>query len=336
MTTTFRAWWVEKQTDAAGTATQTASVREITDDELRDGDTVVSVGYSSINYKDGLALLGRPGVVRTWPLIPGIDLVGTVERGDSGAWAPGDLVLLNGAGLGESHHGGLAQRARVDGSRLVRVPDAIGPQRAAAIGTAGFTAMLSVLAIERNGVAPGDGPVLVTGAAGGVGSVAIALLARRGHEVVAATGRMDSQGDYLRSLGAAEVIDRATLSGPGKPLQAQRYSAVVDAVGSSTLVNALAQLKYGGVATACGLAQGSDLPGTVLPFILRGVSLVGIDSVDAPLELRQEAWGRLATDLDLRLLDDMTEVIPLDAARDKGERILAGDVRGRVVVDVNA
>lgn len=327
MTTTFRAWWVEKEA---------ASIRDLTDDDLMPGDTTIAVAYSSINYKDALALRGRPGVVRTWPLIPGIDLVGTVESSDSDGWAPGDQVLLNGAGLGERHHGGLAQRARVDGANLVRVPDALGPSRAAAIGTAGFTAMLSVLALERHGIGPGDGPVLVTGAAGGVGSVAVAVLARLGYEVVASTGRVDSQGDYLRSLGAAELVDRATLSDPGKPLQAQRFAAVVDAVGSTTLVNAIAQLHSGGVATACGLAQGSDLPATVLPFILRGVSLVGINSVDAPLALRLQAWSRLERDLDLSLLDEMTEVIPLGAAQDSAGRVLAGEIRGRTVVDVNA
>ncbi|MET1016102.1 MAG: MDR family oxidoreductase [Leifsonia flava] len=327
MTTTFRAWWVEKED---------ASLRDLTDNDLMTGDTTIAVAYSSINFKDGLALNGRPGVVRTWPLVPGIDLVGTVESSDSGDWSPGDRVLLNGDGLGESHHGGLAQRARVDGANLVRVPDAVGPLRTAAIGTAGFTAMLSVLAVERHGVEPGDGPVLVTGAAGGVGSVAVALLSALGHEVVASTGRVESQGDYLRSLGATELIDRSTLSDPGRPMQSQRYAAVVDSVGSTTLVNAIAQLRYGGVATACGLAQGADLPATVLPLILRGVSLVGINSVDAPLALRQEAWSRLEKDLDLSLLDRMTEVVPLDAAKDAATRILEGGVRGRTVVDVNA
>lgn len=327
MTTTFRAWWVEKEG---------ALLRDLTDNDLMAGDTTIAVACSSINFKDGLALNGRPGVVRTWPLIPGIDLVGTVESSESGNWSPGDQVLLNGDGLGESHHGGLAQRARVDGANLVRVPDAVGPLRAAAIGTAGFTAMLSVLAVERHGVEPGDGPVLVTGAAGGVGSIAVALLSALGHEVVASTGRVESQGDYLRSLGATELVDRSTLSDPGKPMQSQRYAAVVDAVGSTTLVNAIAQLRYGGVATACGLAQGADLPATVLPFILRGVSLVGINSVDAPLALRQEAWSRLERDLDLRLLDRMTEVVPLEAAKDAAARILDGGVRGRTVVDVNA
>ncbi len=334
MTTTFRAWQVQQKTDASDSPA--ASIRDLSDSDLMNGDTTISVSYSSINFKDGLALTGRPGVVRTWPLIPGIDLVGTVESSNSDAWAPGDHVILNGAGIGESHHGGLSQRARVDGASLVRVPDAIGPRRAAAIGTAGFTAMLSVLAVERHGVTPGDGPILVTGAAGGVGSIAVALLSRLGHEVVASTGRVETEGDYLRSLGATDILDRATLSDQGKPMQSQRYAAVVDAVGSHTLVNALAQLRYGGVATACGLAQGADLPATVLPFILRGVSLVGINSVDAPLAMRQEAWTRLARDLDLTLLDRMTEVVALDGAGDAAELILAGRVRGRVVVDVNA
>jgi acrylyl-CoA reductase (NADPH) len=336
MTTTFRAWWVSKETDASEKATQTASLRELTDSDLIAGDTLVSVQFSSINYKDGLALCGRPGVVRTWPLVPGIDLVGTVESSDLPDWAPGDVVVLNGAGLGESANGGLAQRARVNGSSLVRVPDALGPLRAAAIGTAGFTAMLSVLAVERRGIDPGDGPVLVTGAAGGVGSVAVAILAGLGFTVVASSGRADSEGEYLTRLGAAEIIDRAALSEPGRPMQSERYAAVVDAVGSHTLVNAIAQLRYGGVATACGLAQGADLPATVLPFILRGVSLIGINSVDAPLALRQEAWSRLERDLDVDLLDAMTEVVPLAAAVERAENILSGGVRGRTVVDVNA
>lgn len=336
MTTTFQAWWVSKETDASGAATQTASVRELSDSDLIAGDTVVSVQYSSINYKDGLALCGRPGVVRAWPLIPGIDLVGTVESSELTDRASGDVVVLNGAGLGESFHGGLAQRARVDGSSLVQVPEAIGPLRAAAIGTAGFTAMLSVLAVERHGVSPSDGAVLVTGAAGGVGSIAVALLAGLGFTVIASTGRVESEGEYLTTLGAAEILDRSTLSEPGKPMQSQRYAAVVDAVGSHSLVNAIAQLKDGGVATACGLAQGAELPGSVLPFILRGVSLAGINSVQTPLALRQHAWARLERDLDLDLLDAMTEVIPLAAAKESAERILAGSVRGRTVVDVNA
>ncbi|MCP2032871.1 acrylyl-CoA reductase (NADPH) [Okibacterium sp. HSC-33S16] len=336
MTTTFRAWQVEKQTDASGTATHTASVSHLTDDDLMDGDVTLDVSWSSINYKDGLALMGKPGVVRTWPLIPGIDAVGTVTATESDRFQVGDEVLMNGAGLGESHHGGLAERARVDSASLVRVPESLGAKRAAAIGTAGFTAMLSVLAVERHGVSPGDGPVLVTGAAGGVGSIVIAVLARLGFEVVASTGRVDSQGDYLRRLGASTVIDRAELSDAGKPLQSQKYPAVVDAVGSTTLVNALAQLTYGGIATACGLAQGADLPGTMMPFILRGVTLAGINSVDAPLSRREEAWARLATDLNTDLLDELTTRIALADARDAADQILQGKLHGRTVVDVRA
>lgn len=336
MTTTFRAWLVEKQTDARGTTSQTASVSNLTDDDLMPGDVSINVSWSSINYKDGLALMGKPGVIRNWPLIAGIDAVGTVTSSESDRFAVGDEVLLNGAGLGETHHGGLAERARVDSASLVRVPDTLGAKRAAAIGTAGFTAMLSVLAVERHGVTPGDGPVLVTGSAGGVGSIAIAILAKLGYDVVASTGRVDSQGDFLRRLGASTVIDRAELSDAGKPLQSQKYVAVVDAVGSTTLVNAIAQLNYGGIATACGLAQGADLPGTVLPFILRGVTLAGINSVDAPLSLREEAWSRLATDLDTELLDELTTSIPLADAKNAAGKILEGQLHGRTVVDVRS
>ncbi|GGE97477.1 MDR family oxidoreductase [Mycetocola zhadangensis] len=336
MTTTFRAWLVEKQTDASGSASQTASVSDLTDEDLMPGNVSLDVSWSSINFKDGLALTGKPGVVRAWPLIPGIDVVGTVTSSETKRFAVGDEVLLNGAGLGETHHGGLAQRARVDSASLVRVPTSLGAKRSAAIGTAGFTAMLSVLAVERHGVTPGDGPVLVTGAAGGVGSIAIALLAKLGFEVVASTGRADSQGDYLRRLGANSVIDRAEISEAGKPLQSQTYAAVVDAVGSTTLVNALAQLNYGGIATACGLAQGADLPGTVMPFILRGVTLAGINSVDAPLAMREEAWNRLATDLDTDILDELTTSIGLEDAADAAGRILKGELHGRTVVDVSA
>jgi acrylyl-CoA reductase (NADPH) len=334
MTTTFRAWLVEKQTDASGTASQTASVSHLTDADLMTGDVTLDVSWSSINYKDGLALMGKPGVVRTWPLIPGIDAVGTVTATESDRFQVGDEVVMNGAGLGESRHGGLAERARVVSASLVRVPASLGPKRAAAIGTAGFTAMLSILAVERHGVKPADGPVLVTGSAGGVGSIAIAILARLGFEVVASTGRVDSQAGYLRRLGASTVIDRTELSEAGKPLQSQRYAAVIDAVGSTTLVNALAQVSYGGIATACGLAQGADLPGTVMPFILRGVTLAGINSVEAPLALREEAWARLATDLGTDLLDELTTQIALADARDAAERILAGQLHGRTVVDV--
>jgi acrylyl-CoA reductase (NADPH) len=334
MTATFKAWLVDKQADASGNASQTATLSDLTDADLGPGDVDLDVHWSSINYKDGLALMGKPGVVRSWPLIAGIDAVGTVTSSDTDRFATGDEVLLNGAGLGENRHGGLAERARVVSASLVKVPEALGGKRAAAIGTAGFTAMLSVLAVERHGVTPNDGPVLVTGAAGGVGSIAIAVLARLGFEVVASTGRVDSQGDYLRRLGANSVIDRVELSDAGKPLQSQKYAAVIDAVGSTTLVNALAQLNYGGIATACGLAQGADLPGTVMPFILRGVTLAGINSVEAPLALREEAWARLATDLDTGLLDELTTETTLADARDAAEQILRGELHGRTVVNV--
>lgn len=311
----------------------TASVIDVPDTELGEGDIVVDVEYSGVNFKDGLAVTGRPGVIRSYPLIPGIDLVGTVASSESPQWQPGDRVLVNGWGIGESHHGGLAQRARVKGHWLVRVPEALSAQQAAAIGTAGFTAMLSVLALEDADATGGD--VLVTGASGGVGSIAVALLAKLGHRVVASTGRTEEE-PYLRRLGAAEVIDRGTLSEPGKPMQSQRWSGAVDSVGGHTLANVLAQTTYGGTVAACGLAQSAELPASVLPFILRAVTLVGINSVENPPASRQRAWDRLATDLDLGLLEEMTTVVPLGDVVGVGERILQGQVRGRTVVDVRA
>lgn len=314
-----------------------ATLREVDDAFLRqgasDGDAVVDVEWSSLNFKDGMALSGDRGVARISPLIPGIDLVGTVAEPDSaGRFSAGDSVVLNGAGIGETRHGGFSERAVVDAASLVALPEAITPRRAAAIGTAGFTAMLSVLRIEQD-VAPGDGDILVTGAGGGVGSVAIALLSGLGYRVTASTGRPELDG-FLRSLGAADVIDRATLSQPGKPLQRPRWAGAVDSVGSHTLATVLAQTRWGGSVAACGLAQGGDLPTTVLPFILRGVSLRGINSVDAPLALREEAWARLAADLDLDLLDSLTEEVGLTEVAGHAETILAGQVRGRTVVDV--
>lgn len=337
----FRAIVIEQEIEGGAITAHTAEVRRVTDAFLMPGAVTVAVEYSDLNYKDGLAIAGRPGVARTSPLIPGIDLVGTVEASDDPRWVPGDRVVLNGDGIGESHHGGLAERARVRGDALVRIPDTIASAQAAAIGTAGFTAMLSVLALERNGVDPREvrdsgSSVLVTGAAGGVGSVAIAVLAGLGYPVTASTGRPEELAGYLTDLGATTIIDRAELGDPGRPLQSQRWAGVVDAVGSHTLVNALAQTRYGGTVTACGLAQGPDLPGTVLPFILRGVTLVGINSVEAPAALRETAWRRLATDLDEETLAAMTSVIPLAEAIPAADDILAGRLRGRTVVDVRA
>ena len=325
----FRALRVVR--DDAGT-TSVKLETELTDDGLMPGDVTIDVEFSSINFKDGLALTGRPGVIKPQRLIPGIDLVGTVASSASSQWLPGDRVLVNGWGIGETHDGGLSERARVRAEWLTAVPATLTPSRAAAIGTAGFTAMLSMLAIQRHGVLGGD--VLVTGASGGVGSIAIALLSRAGFRVTASTGRA-AEHDYLRSLGATEIIDRATLSEPSKPLQGQRWAAVIDSVGSHTLANALAQTNYGGVVTACGLAQGADLPATVMPFILRGVTLAGINSVFCPTPLRLEAWDRLADDLDPALLDSLTTTIGLADAVDAAERIMAGEIRGRTVVAVN-
>ena len=308
---------------------------ELTDADLMDGDVDVRIDYSTVNYKDGLALTGRSPVVRVWPLTPGIDFAGVVERSEHAGFKPGDRVVLNGWGVGEIHHGGYAQKARVKGDWLVKLPTSISSAHAMAIGTAGYTAMLCVMGLERQGVTPDKGDIIVTGAAGGVGGVAIALLARLGYRVVASTGRAASESDYLKGLGAAEIIDRAELSAPGRPLAKERWAGAVDAVGSHTLANVLAQTRYGGAVTACGLAQGLDLPASVAPFILRGITLVGIDSVMCPGSRRIEAWSRLAQDLDLSLLDAMTRRVSLDEVPALGEAILAGQVRGRVVVDVN-
>lgn len=302
--------------------------------ELPEASVSVDVTWSTINYKDGLALTGKGPILRKFPIVPGIDLAGVVTASSHPAWKPGDRVVMNGAGLGESRWGGLSQRARVDGDWLVRVPEAFDLRQAMAIGTAGYTAMLCVLALERQGVTPVSGEVLVTGASGGVGSVAIAVLAGLGYSVTASTGKLE-QSDYLRSLGAGAVIDRHELSQPGKPLQKERWTAVVDSVGSHTLVNACAQTRYRGTVAACGLAQGMDFPATMAPFILRGVTLCGVESVMAPKPLRLEAWARLARDLDPRKLEMMTTDIGLGEAVAAAERILAGQVRGRIVVDVN-
>jgi acrylyl-CoA reductase (NADPH) len=328
---TFRALRVHK-TDAG----QEVRFEDLSLGDLMEGDVVVRVDYSTVNFKDGLALSGKSPIIRAWPLIPGIDFAGAVESSSHPEFRPGDRVVLNGWGVGESHHGGYAQRARVKGDWLVKLPEAISSAHAMAIGTAGYTAMLCVLGLERLGVTPAKGEVLVTGAAGGVGSVAIALLARLGYTVVASSRRKDSEGDYLRRLGASDVVDAADFQGPARPLARERWAGAVDAVGSHTLANVLSQTRYGGVVTACGLAQGMDLPGSVAPFILRGVTLAGIDSVMRPKPDRVEAWERLARDLDLAKLEAMTSRAGLGDLPRLGAEIVEGKIRGRVVVDVNA
>jgi acrylyl-CoA reductase (NADPH) len=310
------------------------TLQTLDDSALPEGDVTVQVDYSTLNYKDGLAITGKSPVVRKFPLTPGIDLSGTVTESQHPLFKVGDQVVLNGWGVGESHSGGLAQKARLKGDWLVKLPAAFTPRQAMAIGTAGYTAMLCVMALEKHGVTPDKGDILVTGAGGGVGSVAIALLAKLGYRVVASTGR-PQEADYLRQLGAADVIDRAELSAPGKPLAKERWAGVVDTVGSHTLANACASTKYGGVVTACGLAQGMDFPSSVAPFILRGVTLAGIDSVMAPRAVREAAWARLAQDLDAAQLERITREVGLADAIGLGAEILAGQVRGRVVVNVN-
>lgn len=311
-----------------------AEVVQLTDAHLDAGDVTVAVDYSTVNYKDGLAITGLGNIIKRFPMIPGIDLAGTVEASTNPEFQPGDKVVLNGFEAGVTHGGGYAQRARVRGEWLVKLPQGITTRQAAAIGTAGYAAMLCVMAIERGGVSGGE--VLVTGAAGGVGSVAIAILAKLGYRVVASTGRASEEA-YLRNLGAAEIIDRATLSSAAqRPLGAERWNGAVDTVGSHTLVNVLAQIKYGGTVAACGLAQGMDLPGSMAPFILRAVTLAGIDTVNAPLAVREQAWARLATDLNPELLEGMTTVIGLEDAAPRAVQVLKGLVRGRTLVDVNA
>jgi acrylyl-CoA reductase (NADPH) len=315
-----------------------ARLAELDDDTLQDpslGDVTVDVAFSTLNYKDGLAITGKSPVVRKFPLVPGIDLAGTVRDSSHPDVKVGDAVVLNGWGVGESHSGGLAQRARLKGDWLVPLPAAFTPQQAMAIGTAGYTAMLCVLALERHGITPASGEVVVTGAAGGVGSVAVAILAKLGYTVAAVTGR-PQEADYLKALGASSIIDRAELSAPGKPLAKERWAAGIDTVGSTTLANVCAALKYRGVVAACGLAGGMDLPASVAPFILRGVTLAGVDSVMCPKADRLQAWARLATDLSPAQLDRIgSRVISLAEALDVAPQLLEGQVRGRVVVDVN-
>ncbi len=325
---TFKAIRIDKADK--GTA---AALTQFDEAELMDGDVTVAVEWSTLNYKDGLALTGKAPVVRRFPMIAGIDFAGTVEQSSHPAWKPGDKVVSTGWGLGETHLGAYAQKARVKGDWLVRLPEGLSAREAMAIGTAGFTAMLAVIALEKQGVSPKSGPVVVTGAAGGVGSVAIAVLAKLGYHVIASTGRM-SETPYLKSLGAAEVIDRNELSGPAKPLAKERWASGVDSVGSTTLANLLSMTKYGGSIAACGLAAGMDLPTSVAPFILRGVCLLGIDSVMCPIEPRKAAWARLARDLDRAKLSEITHEIGLDQVMERAAEILKGGVRGRIVVKI--
>ncbi|HTZ00967.1 MAG TPA: MDR family oxidoreductase [Xanthobacteraceae bacterium] len=324
----FEAIVIDK-TDAG----QTVRLADFDEKDLMDGDVTVRVAYSTVNYKDGLAVTGKAPVVRRFPMIAGVDFAGTVETSTHPAWKPGDQVILNGWGLGETHLGAYARKARVKGDWLVRLPADMTARDAMAIGTAGYTAMLAVMALERAGLDPSRGPIVVTGAAGGVGSVAIALFAKLGYGVIASTGRPE-EAAYLKGLGATEVIERKELTGPARPLGKERWAGGIDAVGSTTLANVLSMTRYGGAVAACGLAGGMDLPASVAPFILRGVSLIGIDSVMCPLPVRQEAWRRLAADLDAAKLAALTEEIGLGDVIAAGARIVAGKVRGRIVVKI--
>ena len=314
-----------------------AAVTDLDDDTMKaatpDADVLLAIEASTLNYKDGLAITNRGPVVRRWPMVPGIDGAGTVIESRHPRWQAGDKVVLNGFGVGEAHWGCLAGRAHLKGDWLVRLPEAFSAHEAMAIGTAGYTAMLCLMALQRQGVAPADGEVLVTGATGGVGSVAVSLLARAGYRVVASTGKAD-EADWLRALGAGEVIDRAALAAPGKPFQKERWAGVVDTLGSHTLANACAQTRYGGAVAACGLAQGADLPATVMPFILRGVALLGVDSVMAPLAVREQAWSRLAAELPRDALAAITQQVGLDDAIGQAQRLMEGKVRGRIVVHI--
>ncbi|PEQ11832.1 alcohol dehydrogenase [Novosphingobium sp. PC22D] len=326
----FSAIVIDKSDDG-----QTVTMQQLDESALPEGDVTIDVAFSTLNFKDGLAITGASPVVRKFPMVPGIDLVGTVTESSHADWKAGDTVVLNGWGVGETHWGGLAQKARLKGDWLVPLPSAFAPAQAMAIGTAGYTAALCVDALVDFGVTPEQGEVLVTGATGGVGSVAIALLKALGFTVVALTGKTSEEG-YLKGLGADAVMDRAEMSEKGKPLQKERWAGVVDAAGSFTLANALAQTKYGGAVAACGLAQGADLPATVMPFILRGVSLLGIDSVMAPKTKRLKAWDRLARDLDPDKLEAIGTKIGLGEAIETAKKFMSGEVKGRYIVDVNA
>jgi acrylyl-CoA reductase (NADPH) len=325
----FKAVVVTKSDGGTG-----AALSSFDENDLMDGDVTVRVSHSTVNYKDGLALTGKAPVVRRFPMIPGIDFAGIVESSSHPEFKPGDAVVLNGWGTGETHLGAYAEKTRVKGDWLIPLPAGLSAAEAMAIGTAGYTAMLCVMALERHGIAPARGPVVVTGAAGGVGSIATALLAKLGYHVIASTGR-PQEADYLASLGASEIIDRAELAGPAKALGKERWAGGVDSVGSHTLANVLSMTRYGGAVAACGLAQGMDLPATVAPFILRGVSLLGVDSVMAPKALRLEAWSRLARDLDRSKLATITTTVPLEDVIAAGRAIVEGRVRGRVVVTID-
>ena len=331
MSDTFKALLVSRDENKK----QSVDFVELSDADLMEGDVTVEVEATTLNYKDGLAITGNAPVVRRWPLVPGIDFAGTVTASDNPAWKPGDKVILNGWGVGETHHGAYAQRARVKGDWLVPLPAGMTAIDAMAIGTAGYTAMLCVMALERHGITPARGPVIVTGAAGGVGTVAVALLSKLGYHVVASTGR-PAEAQFLTDLGAAEILDRSELSQPGKPLGKERWAGGIDAVGSHTLANVLSMTAYGGAVAACGLAGGMDLPASVAPFILRGVSLLGVDSVMAPRELRLEAWQRIATDFDHDKLTALSTLIPFDGVIDAATDIMAGKVRGRLVIDMRS
>ena len=329
MLDTFKAVRIDKDDE-----TQKVNLVELNENDLMEGDVLVDVTHSTLNFKDGLALTGSSPVVRTFPMIPGIDFSGVVKNSDSDKFSEGDRVVLNGYGLSESHFGGYSERARVNSDHLLKLPENINNKQAMAIGTAGYTAMLCVLALEDHGITPADGTILVSGASGGVGSVAISLLSDLGFNVEASTGKLE-EADYLNSLGAGSGIDRSELSEPSRPLGKERWSGAIDSVGSQTLANILSQISYGGAVSACGLAQGMDLPSTVMPFILRGVSLLGIDSVMAPMNLRERAWLRLSSDINIKKLEEMIIDTTLDQLETLAAKILKGEVRGRVVVNIN-
>jgi len=326
----FNALLLDKQDDRT-----VASIQSMDESRLGDGDVLVRIDYSTLNYKDALAITGKGPVVRKFPMVPGIDFAGVVEDSTHADFKPGDPVVMNGWGAGETHWGGLAQKARVPGEHLIALPGKMTTRQAMAVGTAGYTAMLCVQALEKHGVAPGPGDVLVTGANGGVGSFAVAILAKRGYRVIASTGRPE-EAARLRELGAADIVERSTLSAPGKPLQKERFAAAVDCVGSHTLANVCASLRYGGAVAACGLAQGMDFPATVAPFILRGVALLGVDSVYVPRERRTAAWTAIADEVPVATIESVASTVSLGDAPDVAASLLRGEVKGRVIVDVNA